>query len=168
MRLIDPLLMEFDRESSTTRKVLERVPTEKLSYKPHEKSMSLAQLAWHLATLPNWIAGAILADGLDFKTAPKLPDPPEEAKTIVETFLKSVEAAKATLVQLDDEKAMATWTLSSGGKALMTMPRIAFVRTVLMNHSYHHRGQLSVYLRLLDIPVPAIYGPSADDNPFGM
>ncbi|MCG3194278.1 MAG: DinB family protein [Thermoanaerobaculia bacterium] len=168
MRLIDPLMMEFDREASTTRKCLERVPTEKLGWKPHEKSMSLGQLAWHLATLPHWVANSILADGYDFKSAPKQPSEPAEAEVIVKTFLEGVNGAKAAMVELDDDRALGTWTLSAGEKVLMSVPRLAFVRMILLNHSYHHRGQLSVYLRLLDIPLPSIYGPTADENPFGM
>ena len=165
MRLIDPLLLEFDRECSGTRKCLERLPGEKLAWKPHEKSMSLGKLAGHVATIPGWIGSALLADGFDLTSgmaAPPLGTPEE----IVAAFDASVKLAKGAMAQLDDAKAMGEWTLAKGGQALFSMPRIALVRTILLNHSYHHRGQLTVYLRLLDVPVPAIYGPSADDNPF--
>jgi uncharacterized damage-inducible protein DinB len=166
MRLIDPLLMEFDREASTTRKLLERLPDAKLSWAPHAKSFTLARLAKHLATLPGWIAGTLLADGFDLGTAPPPGEPPRATVEILKAFDENVGNAKAALAQLDDTRAMAAWTLSMNGKTLMQMPRIAFVRTILLNHSIHHRGQLSVYLRLLDVPVPPMYGPTADEDPF--
>ncbi len=165
MRLIDPLLLEFDRECSATRKCLERLPADKLAWKPHEKSMSLGALAGHVATIPGWIGSALLADGFDLASGMASPPlgTPEE---IVAAFDASVKLAKGGMAQLDDAKAMGEWTLSKSGQAVFAMPRLALVRTILLNHSYHHRGQLTVYMRLLDVPVPAIYGPSADDNPF--
>ena len=166
MRLIEPLLMEFDREASTTRKLLERLPDGKLSWAPHPKSYTLGRLAKHLATLPAWIAGTLLADGFDLGTAPPSGEPPKATAEIVEAFDENVGKAKAVLAQLDDARATAAWTLSMNGKTLLQMPRIAFVRSLLLNHSVHHRGQLSVYLRLLDVPVPPLYGPTADENPF--
>ncbi len=169
MRMIDPLLMEFDRESSTTRKVLSRVPGDKLSWKPHAKSYSLGQLAGHLAGLPHWIAGSLLPGDFDMaKGGGDLsPKEPASVEALLKTFEESFAAAKAAMAQLDDARAMGPWTLRHGAKVIMEMPRIAFVRTILLNHLIHHRGQLTVYLRLLDVPVPAIYGPSADENPFG-
>jgi uncharacterized damage-inducible protein DinB len=167
MRLIDPLLMEFDREASTTRKVLERCPDAKLSWQPHPKSMTLGKLAHHVATIPAWIGSSLLADGLDLATAPPMPPVPETVAGIVKEFEASCAAAKGAMAQLDDAKAMGIWTFSRAGATLLSMPRIALLRTILLNHSFHHRGQLSVYLRLLDVPVPSIYGPSADENPFG-
>jgi uncharacterized damage-inducible protein DinB len=166
MRLIDPLLMEFDREASTTRKLLERLPEGKLSWAPHPKSYTLARLGKHLATLPAWIAGTLLADGFDLGAAPPLGEPPTTTAEIVGAFDENVGKAKAAMAQLDDARATAAWTLSLNGRPLLQMPRIAFVRTLLLNHSVHHRGQLSVYLRLLDVPVPPMYGPTADENPF--
>lgn len=166
MRLIDPLLMEFDREASTTRKVLERCPDAKLLWQPHPKSMTLGKLATHLATVPTMVASSVLGDGLDLAGIAPAP-PAGTTAEIVRTFDTACAGAKAAMAQLDDARALGSWTLSRGGVTLMSLPRIAFLRTILLNHSVHHRGQLSVYLRLLDVPVPPIYGPSADENPFG-
>lgn len=169
MSMIDPLLMEFDRESSTTRKVLSRVPGDKLSWKPHPKSYSLGQLAQHIASLPHWIAGSLLPGEFDMAAGGGDMSVKEAASTdaLLRTHDESVTAAKAAMAQLDDARAMGSWTLRKGPAVIMEMPRIALVRTILLNHGIHHRGQLSVYLRLLDVPVPSIYGPSADENPFG-
>jgi uncharacterized damage-inducible protein DinB len=169
MRMIDPILMEFDRECATTRKLLERAPAEKYSWKPHLKSYSLGQLAGHIANLPQWVAGSLLPGEYDLAKAGLggAPKEPAGREALLKTFEESVAAAKAAMAQLDDAKAMGTWTLRKGPVVIMEMPRIAFVRTILMNHGIHHRGQLSVYLRLLDVPVPVIYGPTADENPFG-
>lgn len=168
MRMIDPLLMEFDRECSTTRKVLSRVPGDKLAWRPHPKSMSLGQLAQHVASLPHWIAGSLLPGEFDMAKAggDLAPKEPASADSLMKTFEESAAAAKAAMAQLDDARATGSWTFRNGARVVMEMPRIAFVRTILLNHGIHHRGQLSVYLRLLDIPVPSIYGPSADENPF--
>jgi uncharacterized damage-inducible protein DinB len=163
--MIDPILMEFDREASTTRKLLERLPDARLSWAPHERSMTLQGLAWHLATIPAMVASGVLLDGMDLAARAKVPAP-DTAAAIVEAFAANCAAAKGAMSQLDDAKAMGAWSLSSGGMKILEMPRIAFVRNILLNHSIHHRGQLSVYLRLLDVPVPMIYGPSADENPF--
>src|SRR5512135_2564184 len=169
MRMIDPMLMEFDRECSTTRKVLSRVPGDKLAWKPHAKSYSLGQLANHIAGLPHWIAGSLLPGEFDMAKAggDAAPKQPESAAAVLKTFDESVAAAKAAMAQLDDARALGPWTFRNGDTVIMEMPRIALVRTILLNHSIHHRGQLSLYLRLLDVPVPAIYGPSADESPFG-
>ncbi len=170
MRMIDPLLMEYDRESSTTRKLLSRVPADKFGWKPHPKSMSLGQLANHIAGLPHWVGGSLLPGEFDLAKGPAdggAPKDPASAEALMKTFEESAASAKAAMAQLDDALAMGTWTLRHGAKVIMEMPRIAFVRTILLNHGIHHRGQLSVYLRLLDVPVPPIYGPSADENPFG-
>ncbi|MCM3877639.1 MAG: DinB family protein [Thermoanaerobaculia bacterium] len=167
MRMIDPFIMELDRECATTRKLLERVPDGKLDWAPHPKSSTLGRLAMHVATLPEF-AKALLGDGFDAAAAPLDParSVPERASGIVERFDKVVVEAKAALAQLDDARAMGAWRLSFGPKTLFTMPRIAVVRNFILNHVIHHRGQLSVYLRLLDVPLPPIYGPTADENPF--
>ena len=169
MRMIDPLLMEFDRECATTRKVLSRVPGDKLAWKPHAKSYSLGQLANHIAGLPHWIGGSLLPGEFDMAKGGGDFSPKEAASTeaVLKAFDDSVASAKAAMAQLDDARALGPWTFRNGDKVIMEMPRIALVRTILLNHSIHHRGQLSVYLRLLDVAVPAIYGPSADENPFG-
>lgn len=165
MRMIDPYLMEFDRECATTRKLLLRVPEGKLDWTPHPKSMTLGKLAMHVATLPEFTK-SLTAGGFDAAASTIDRSVPERASGIVERFDKVVEDAKRVLAGLDDAKAMEGWSLSVGAKTLFTMPRIAVVRSFILNHSIHHRGQLSVYLRLLDVPLPPIYGPTADENPF--
>ena len=165
MRLIDPIVAELDQESQTTRRVLERVPEDKLAWKPHPKSMSLGQLALHLATAPGVVATIAFQDRVE---APSFEQPEAKSRAeILEAFTQGLATAKDLLTTIDDARAMATWTLARGGKVLMAVPRLAMIRAILLNHSYHHRGQLSVYLRLLNVPVPSIYGPSADENPFG-
>ena len=164
MRLIDPILAELEQEAQTTRRVLDRVPEDRLTWKPHPKSWSLGQLALHLATTQGAVASLALQDRFE---APVFDQPEAKSRAeILEAFAQSQAAAKQALNTIDDARATATWTLTRGGKVLMTVPRIGMIRSILMNHAYHHRGQLSVYLRLLNVPVPSIYGPSADENPF--
>lgn len=164
MPMIDSVLMELEEEAKTTRRVLERIPETKLSWKPHAKSFSLGQLALHIAGGQKQIAQMAVQDEFQlgsFNTA--------EAKTrkeILDALDEGTASAKQTLGKLDDAKMMSTWTLKKDGKTIMAMPRVGMIRSIMMNHIYHHRGQLSVYLRLLDVPVPSIYGPSADENPF--
>jgi uncharacterized damage-inducible protein DinB len=156
--------MEFDQEAQTTKRVLERVPDDKLTWKPHPTSFSLGQLAQHIASGPGQIAAAVVPDTFEFPNSPR-----PEAKSrqeVLETFSKSMASARATLKSMDDARLLSDWTLTKNGKVLMSVPRIGFLRSILMNHTYHHRGQLSVYLRMLEVPVPSIYGPSADENPF--
>ena len=169
MGMIDPLLMEFDREASTTRKVLERVPTDKLSWKPHAKSRTLGQLAHHVASIPGWIARSLEPGGYDLAKGGlgAAEKEPTGVDALLTTFEESVSAAKTEMAKLDDARAMGLWTLRHGPKVIMEMPRLALLRTILLNHSIHHRGQLTVYLRLLDVPLPSVYGPTADENPFG-
>jgi uncharacterized damage-inducible protein DinB len=166
MGVIDSILMELDQEAVTTRRVLERVPNDKLSWRPHPKSMSLAQLAQHVATIPGGVA-AILAKS-EFE-APDFANQPGavSAAELLPALHESVEQAKSILRGFDEAAMMAPWKLTRAGKQLLSAPRGGLIRSILLNHWYHHRGQLSVYLRLLDTPVPSIYGPSADENPFG-
>jgi len=165
MPIIDSILAELEMESNTTRRVLERVPEGKFGWKPHDKSMTLGYLATHVATIPGSFAELATQDGFDAANFTPLAVPNTTAELIA-VFDKSLADAKQCLSSLDDAKLMAPWTFSKGGKVLMTFPRIGLIRNILCNHLYHHRGQLSVYLRLLDVPVPSIYGPSADENPF--
>ena len=165
MKIIDGLLAELEQEAQTTRRVLERIPQAHLSWKPHPKSMSLGQLALHVATVPGNVAELAALD--------TVPEPPAfvqpEAATaseLVPSLTDSVAKAKQLLGGFDDARMTALWSLQSGGKDIMTMPRSALVRAVMLNHWYHHRGQLLVYLRLLNLPVPSVYGPTADENPF--
>jgi uncharacterized damage-inducible protein DinB len=164
MRLVDPLLMELDQEAQTTQRILERVPDNKLTWRPHPKSYSQGQLALHIASVPGNVSAAAAQDTFE---APNFSQSePKSRQEILDTFSKGLASAKDTLNKMDDARLMSMWSLTRNGKVLMTIPRIGFLRSILMNHNYHHRGQLSVYLRMLDVPVPSIYGPSADENPF--
>jgi uncharacterized damage-inducible protein DinB len=165
MRITDPILAELEREAQTTRRVLERVPTDKLAFKPHPKSMSLGELAFHVASTPGFIAEASKASPHELNG--DRPPAPTSTKEILAAFDASVAGAKKTLQETSDDDALSTWKLTKGGKELFSSPKIGLFRAIMLNHTYHHRGQLSVYLRLLDVPVPSIYGPSADENPFG-
>ena len=164
MKLADTLLMELDQEAQTTKRVLDRIPEDKLSWKPHPKAFSLGQLALHIASVPASVTAAAVPDTME---APNFSQPePKSRQEVLDTFSRSLESARAALKKMDDARLNSTWSLTKNGKILMSVPRIAFLRSILMNHNYHHRGQLSVYLRMLDVPVPSIYGPSADENPF--
>jgi len=164
MRLVDSILMELEQEAQTTKRVLDRIPDDKLAWKPHPKSYSLGQLALHIASVPGSVAAAVVPDSME---VPNFSQPePKSRQEVLDTFSKSLESAKDTLKKMDDARLTSMWRLTKNGKVLMSVPRIGFIRSILMNHNYHHRGQLSVYLRMLDVPVPSIYGPSADENPF--
>ncbi len=167
MSIAKSLLPEIDQETATTKRVLERVPEDKLSSKPHEKSFSLGQLALHVATAPGQVVGLVTPDELDLEQSGSFEQREAESREEVLAALEeSVANAKQYLSGLGDEAAMATWKLVAGESEVMAAPRIGMIRSLMLNHWYHHRGQLSVYLRLLDVPVPSIYGPSADENPF--
>ena len=162
--MIAALLQEFDNEATTTRRVLERVPGDKLAWKPHPKSMSLGVLALHVAGSPAVICGWASEDETQFKGEP--PPTPASTDEILSAHDHSVKKSKEILGSFGEEGLNKMWTGKAGGNTIMTMPKAALVRTLVMNHLIHHRGQLSVYLRLLDVAVPPIYGPSADENPF--
>jgi uncharacterized damage-inducible protein DinB len=160
------ILQEFEQECKTTRRLLERVPTDKLAWKPHAKSMSLGTLAMHVASSPGYITGWATQDSVEF--AGEASPEPKSAAEVLAAHDDSVAKTKANLSQIGDTGMGHMWAMKSlDGKTVMTMPKAALVRSIALNHVYHHRGQLSVYLRLLDIPVPSIYGPSADE-PMGM
>jgi len=161
---IDPIVMEIEQESKVTQRVLDRVPADKLTWKPHTKSYSLGQLAMHIATGQGRLAEIIAKDTHEIGNISQ-PQPGSQ-KEILEAFPQSTATALEILKKLNDTQLMTVWTLTKGGKVLLSVPRVGFIRSIIMNHFYHHRGQLSVYLRLLDVPVPSIYGPSADENPF--
>ena len=161
---IEELVQEFEAEAKTTRRVLERVPSDKLAWTPHAKSMSLGRLAMHLATAPAAISGWPVADHFEFGGGG--PPSPTSTDQILAAHDSGIAKVKENLAKIGDAGLASTWTASMGGKPLMSMRKAALLRALLMNHTYHHRGQLSVYLRLLDVPVPPIYGPSADENPF--
>ena len=164
MSMCQAMLREFENEAGTTRRVLERVPTDKLAWKPHPKSMSLGTLALHVAASPGVIIGWCAEDETQFKGEPS--PQPTSTEEILAAHDASVAKVKETLPQIGDEGMQKMWSAKAGGQTLMTMPKAALARSIVMNHWVHHRGQLSVYLRLLDVPVPSIYGPSADENPF--
>ena len=164
MAIVDSILMEIEQEAKTTQRVLDRIPEDKLAWKPHAKSYSLGQLGLHIARAQGALAEAVSKDTHEI---PSFTQPePASRKEILDTFTQSTANAKQLLAKLDDARLMAPWTATRNGKVILTLPRIGFIRAIMMNHIYHHRGQLSVYLRLLDVPVPSIYGPSADENPF--
>jgi uncharacterized damage-inducible protein DinB len=167
MSIAASILPEFDMEMATTRRVIERVPDEKLGWKPHEKSMAMGQLAAHLGEMVSWTIPTINSDALDMNPpdGPAYQPPASNSTTeILAEFDKNVAAARSAMTDVSDEHLMQNWSLLSGGQTLMTMPRVVVIRSFVMNHIIHHRGQLSVYLRLNDIPVPSIYGPSADER----
>ena len=169
MGLSDALLPEFDNEMANTRKTLERVPDGKSDWKPHEKSTAMGGLATHLSNLPTWAVYTIDQDSLDLAPGGKPLAPPELAKSQAEllaTFDTNVEKARAAIAGASDAELFKPWALMSNGNTLLTLPKIAVLRSFVMNHLIHHRAQLGVYLRLNDIPVPSIYGPSADESPF--
>jgi uncharacterized damage-inducible protein DinB len=167
MSISEALLPEFDQEMANTRKTLERVPMDKPDWKPHEKSMAMGHLAIHLANLPHWTTETIAKDSLDIAPPDGAAFETEKASSqeeLLAIFDKNVAAARAAIEGVSDESLAKSWSLLSGGQTILTMPKIAVIRTFVMNHSIHHRAQLGVYLRLNDLPVPALYGPSADEG----
>ncbi len=166
MAIKDGLLPEFDHEMATTRRVLERVPDDKRSWKPHPKSMTMGELANHVSDVAHWTEAILNQTEFDMATAPR-PDPasrPQNAAAMLAHFDGLVKSARAILGSKTDADYMANWALKNNGKEVFSMPRAGTFRSFVMNHMIHHRGQLSVYLRLNDIPVPSIYGPSADEG----
>jgi uncharacterized damage-inducible protein DinB len=167
MSLSQALLPELEHEMAGTRKTLERVPEDRLAWRPHAKSMTLGGLASHVSNLPSWIGYTIRLDQLDIAPVGEKPwrEPEKTSRAaLLEHFDKHVAEGRALLAAATDEHLFGSWTLLGGGKPLFTMPRIACLRTFVMNHAIHHRAQLGVYLRLLDVPVPGLYGPSADEQ----
>lgn len=163
MPISQALLPEFDQEIASTRRTLDRITDEIWAYKPHEKSPILGWLACHIANLSTWVVIAIGTRSLDIATSPRTPKLTSKADLLY-TFDANVATAREALESASDECLIGPWSLLNDGKEIMTMPRVALLRTFVMNHLIHHRAQLGLYLRLNDIPVPAIYGPSADEN----
>lgn len=163
MPIINAILGELDHEAKVTEKVLQRVPADRLSWTPHAKSSSLGNLAWHIASIPKIAQILLRAGTLDLSQA-RPPRMPENAAEIVEAFLRNHADTRAFLETLTDEFLHEPFTMIRDGQTVATLKKIAVVRSILMNHTYHHRGQLTVYLRLLEIPVPAVYGTSADEQ----
>src|SRR5260370_26613825 len=165
MAISEAILPEFDQEMANTRKALERVPEDKLGWKPQDKSSTLGGLAPHLATINGWAAAIVNQDSFDVSNAPPQPAKKSRAE-ILEAFDKDTASARKAIAGANDGQLMKPWSLLAGGKAIFTMPRVAVVRSFILNHAIHHRAQLGVYLRLNDVPVPSIYGPSADEPNF--
>jgi uncharacterized damage-inducible protein DinB len=166
MAIKDALLPEFDHEMATTRRLLERVPEAEFAWKPHDKSMALGQLAGHIANLPSWCTamfGATVFD-LDTLAVDLRPRLPTSRAALIEEFDAKVSGARSQLTSTTDGELMTPWTLKKSGQEIFTLPRISAIRSFVMNHIIHHRGQLSVYLRLKDVPLPSIYGPTADEQ----
>ena len=166
MSLVEALLPEFDHEMATTRRVLTRVPEEQFAWKPHEKSMSLGELSGHLANIPMWSTAVTDAASLDLDALGDAAKPksPASREALLQIFDRLVAQARAGLVRSTDGEMLGPWTLKKGVQEFFTVPRISAIRTWVMNHSIHHRGQLTVYLRELNVPLPAIYGPTADEQ----
>ncbi len=165
MALSEMLLPEFDQEMQSTRKFLECVPEDKFSWKPHEKSFSLRDLATHVVNVPSWVGLTLFAESFDIAPTDSDPfhvDPIESVEQALMLFDNNVSTGRQALADVTDEQLSGPWTLLSGGREVFTMPKLAVYRSMIMNHLIHHRAQLGVYLRLNDVPVPAVYGPTAD------
>jgi uncharacterized damage-inducible protein DinB len=166
--LSHPLIAELQHESQITRTVLERIPDEKFEFKPHEKSMSFGQLASHIVEMSSWYEETLTREVLDFaEMGEYVPFQASSNEELLKKFDANVLAASELLSNASDEDLMVPWTMKNGDQVMFTMPRIQVIRSMLMNHLIHHRGQLTVYLRLNDIAIPQIYGPSADEGQTG-
>jgi len=163
---VTPMLHEFREEAAITKRVLDRVPADKLTWKPHAKSMTLGQLAGHIAAIPGRISRMAQQDSFDVLKGSFVPPQPDSLEEILSTLEQGVQDAEQILQSLTEEQLAGTFRLMKGERELFRQPRAAILRTILLNHWYHHRGQLSVYLRLLEVPLPVIYGRSADTDPF--
>jgi uncharacterized damage-inducible protein DinB len=159
------MLQELEEEAKTTRRVLERVPDNQLDWRPHEKARTLGELALHVASVPGGVAQLVASPSP--VQAPDFTDPsPLSASELVPALDQSIANAKKVLGDMNDAELMSTWRVIQGERELFAVPRVAVLRSIMLNHWYHHRGQLTMYLRALDVPIPSIYGPSADENPF--
>lgn len=157
-------MIELQQESAGTKKLLERIPEDKFGFKPHEKSMELKMLALHVAMLPDFIEPVLLQDEIDFGGMDFTPPEVKSTEDILKIFDESLKKALAILGEADDKTLMDKWTAKMNGEAIFEMPKVSALRNMTFNHLYHHRGQLTVYLRLLDVPLPGIYGPTADEQ----
>ena len=164
MSIAEGMLAEFETQAPITRKFLERLPEDKLTWKPHEKSLSAGQLAYHIAVVPSGIVRFVQNNPAQ---APEFGDFPQPAsrQEILKTFLESIAAVRSLLPRFDDAAMKEIWRMVAGGREVLALPRAAFLRDVMLSHWYQHRGQFSVYLRMLDVAVPASWGPSADEPP---
>lgn len=163
MSIAESLLGEFEAEAQTTRKFLERLPEDKLTWKPHEKSKTAGNLALHIATIPGMISRAVLEDEWSGPGGP-VPEP-QSVKQVLDSLDESVRTVREVLPTIDDQRMAGPWRFMMDGKEIIAMPRVAVLRTIMLNHWYHHRGQFGVYLRLMGCQVPSSYGPSGDEMP---
>ena len=165
MPIKDALLPEYDHEMATTRRLLDRVPEAEFGWKPHEKSMTLGQLSGHLANIPMWCSTVLDTPAFDLATASdQRPRQPASRDALLKEFDTKVAGARTSLAGRTDAELLTPWTLRQGSHEIFTLPRISAIRAFVMNHSIHHRGQLSVYLRLKNVPLPSMYGPTADEQ----
>ncbi|MEO1366137.1 MAG: DinB family protein [Acidobacteriota bacterium] len=167
MSIAQTMLPEYDHEMANTRKYIEHAPEGHNDWKPHGKSMSLGELISHMVELPAWLQSTMSETELDMAPVggePYKTQQLDSKEAMLEAFDRGVAAGREALAGASDQDLMVEWTLKSGGHTIMSMPRVAVYRSFVMNHLFHHRGQLGVYYRLLDAPVPAIYGPSADES----
>ena len=160
------LIAELEKETPATRRLIERIPDDRLAWRPHPKSMSIAQLANHIATIPGGVARMSEPDGFDVSTRNVEPAAGASRAALLATLDSSLATAREVLAALDETSANAPWRLHFADREIFTVPRLEMLRTMLFNHWIHHRGELVVYLRLLDVPIPVVYGRSADENPF--
>lgn len=166
LRFTDILLAEFDREAGLTRRVIARAPADRFDWRPHPRSMTLGRLVTHLADLPGWAATLVASAAYDLADRPAGERVESSLAAAVALFDANVAAVRREIVARTDAELLAPWTLRSDGRDVFTVPRLVALRTLLLEHSTHHRGQLTVYLRLLDVPVPPLYGPTADEGRF--
>jgi uncharacterized damage-inducible protein DinB len=164
MPINESLIAEMQQESASTKKMLERAPENSFTWKPHEKSMTLGRLAMHIAEIPMWTDDCLLKDELDFARTDYKPRDATTTAELVKFFDENVSKAIEILGKTSDEEFMKDWTMRNGEEIYFTLPKIAVVRSFIMSHGIHHRAQMSVYLRMLDVPVPGVYGPSADEE----
>ncbi len=171
MALSDMLLPELDQEMANTRKTLERIPDDKLDWTPHAKSMSFRGLATHLANMPRWATMTVTEDSFDMApddgSEPVREEPVDSVEDALAKLDENTAAARAAIAGASDEALMQPWAFLKGGQEVFKMPRLAVLRSMVINHIIHHRGQLTVYLRLNDLPLPPLYGPSADESNWG-
>ena len=165
MNIIDAILNEIELEAANTRKMLERAPQEKFAWQPHAKSMTLCGLVSHIAEIPTWVKPILEQDELVIDLEKYVPPSYASVAELLQRFDKNIGEAKEAMAGQSDERLMGLWRLKVGEQSVFELPRVAVLRGMILSHSVHHRGQLSVYLRLNDVPLPPLYGPTADEQP---